>query len=71
MYDLFVCIAQILFEYCFTDIVPEVGFVIPISVGVVAVTFVISRCFVVTVIDRSIRIDFIFSVSLSAKTQTL
>ena len=71
MYNLFVCINQIVFEYCSTDIVPEVGFVIPVSVGVVAVTFVNSRCYVVTVINRISRIDDIFSVSLSAKAQML
>ena len=32
MWDLFVCISQILYEYCSTDIVPEVGFMIPVSV---------------------------------------
>ena len=39
------------FEYRSTDIVPKVAFVIPISVGVVAITFVISRCYVVTLIS--------------------
>ena len=50
VYDLFACISQILFKYCSTDIVLEVRLVIPVSVGVVAVTVVISRCYVVTVI---------------------
>ena len=63
MYDLFVCIIQILFEYCSTDIVPEVRFVIRISVGVAAVTFVISRYYIGTVINRSIRIDVVFRFS--------
>ena len=70
MYDLFVCISQIFIEYYSRELIPEVGvgFVIPISVGVVAVTFVIIRCYVITVIYRIIRIDVIFSVSPSAKT---
>ena len=42
---------------------------IPISVGVVAVAVVIIRWYVVTAINRSIRIDIIFYVSPSAKTQ--
>ena len=50
------------------DIIPELGFVISVSFRVVAVTFVITRCYVVTAINRSIRIDVIFSVSPSAKT---
>ena len=70
-YDLFVCIVQTLFEYCSTEIVPEVRFVAPISVGAVAATLVISRYYVVTVINRSIRTDVVFSVSLSARTQML
>ena len=63
MYDLFVCIIQILFEYCSTDIVPEVHFVTPISVGVVAVTFVISRYDVVTVINPVLKL-MLFSLFL-------
>ena len=56
MYDLFVCVIEIVFEYCSTDIVPEVGFVTRISVGVVFITF---------------AIDVVFSVSLSAKALML
>ena len=70
MYDLFVCTSQLFIEYCSRDLILEVGvgFVIPISVGVVAVTVVTIHCYVVIVIYRSIRIDVIFSVSPSAKT---
>ena len=70
MYDLFVCISQILIKYCSRDFIVEVGvgFVTPISVGVVAVTVFIIRCYVVTVIYSSIRIGVIFSASPSAKT---
>ena len=56
VYDLFVWITEILFEYCSTDIVPEVGFVTPISDGVVFITF---------------AIDVVFSVSYSAKALML
>ena len=63
MYDLFVCIIQILFEYCSSDIVPEVHFVTPISVGVVAITFVISRYGVVTVINPVLEL-MLFSLFL-------
>ena len=70
-YDLFICIIQIFFEYCFTDFVPEVSFMIPISDGVVAVTVVIILSYVVTVINLSIRIDIIFPAYPSAKTQIL
>ena len=71
MYDLFLWIILILFECCSTHIFPEVDFVTPISAGVVAVTFVISHYYVITVINRSIRTDVAFSVSISAKTQML
>ena len=60
-YDFFVC----------TDLFPEVGFVILVSVEVVAVTVVIILCYIATVINHSIRINNIFSVSPSAKTQML
>ena len=63
MYDLFVCIIQILFEYCSTDIVPEKHFVTPISVGVVVVTFVVSRYDVVTVINPVLEL-MLFSLFL-------
>ena len=70
-YHLFICIIQIFFEYCSTDFVPEVSFMIPISDGVVAATVVIIRSYVVTVINLSIRIDIIFPAYPSAKTQIL
>ena len=50
---------------------PEVRFVTRISFGDVAITFVISRYYVATVINRSIRINIVFSISLSAKTLML
>ena len=53
------------------DLIPGVGFVIAVSVGVVAVTVVIISCHIVTVINRIIRIDIIFSDSPSAKFQIL
>ena len=59
MYNLFVCVNQILFDYCSMDLIPEVGFMIPVSVRVVAVTIVIICCYVVTVINCSIRIDIL------------
>ena len=66
LYDIFVCISLILLEYCSTDPLPEVGFVIPVLVGVTAVSDVIIRCYIVTVINFSIRIDDIFSTFSSA-----
>ena len=62
MYDLFACIIQILYH-----LVPEESFVIPVSVWVVVVTVVIIHCYNVSVINHSIKIDIICSVSSSEK----
>ena len=47
------------FRILFHDLVPEEGFVIPISVGVTAITVVIIHCYIDTAINSSIRTDII------------
>ena len=71
LYDLFVCISLILLEYCSTDLLQEVGFVIPVVVGVTGVSDVIIRCYIATVINFSIRIDDTFSIFSSANQMLL